>query len=293
MKPMMPSALKEVRSQIDRLADDLVSDLLSRASFDGIADFARHLPVAVISHLVGLPEGGRERMLDWAAATFNVLGPNNARALASGPAMGDMIQYVLSVGRSELEPDGWAARIFEAGDGGAIDAEDARGLLIDYIGPSLDTTILGTGHLLHLLGSHPAEYARVLADPKLIPAAVNEALRVGSPVRGFTRFAAKPYEADDVSIPQGERVLILYGAANRDERRYAEPDRFDVTRDSRDHVAFGHGVHRCAGGHLAQLEMEALLRALVARVRHIEVGEPRMLMSNMLHGYEAFEASFQ
>jgi len=96
-----------------------------------------------------------------------------------------------------------------------------------------------------------------------------------------------------VSIPQGERVLILYGAANRDERRYAEPDRFDVTRDSRDHVAFGHGVHRCAGGHLAQLEMEALLRALVARVRHIEVGEPRMLMSNMLHGYEAFEASFQ
>jgi len=185
MKPMMPSALKEVRSQIDRLADDLVSDLLSRASFDGIADFARHLPVAVISHLVGLPEGGRERMLDWAAATFNVLGPNNARALASGPAMGDMIQYVLSVGRSELEPDGWAARIFEAGDGGAIDAEDARGLLIDYIGPSLDTTILGTGHLLHLLGSHPAEYARVLADPKLIPAAVNEALRVGSPVRGL------------------------------------------------------------------------------------------------------------
>jgi cytochrome P450 len=94
-----------------------------------------------------------------------------------------------------------------------------------------------------------------------------------------------------VAIPEGDRVLILYGSANRDERRYTDPDRFDVTRDARDQLAFGHGVHRCAGGHLAQLELEALLRALVARVRRVEVSEPRVLMSNMLRGHESFRAA--
>jgi cytochrome P450 len=293
MKPMMPRALAEVRHQIAELADALVADLLSRDSFDGIADFARHLPVSVVSHLVGLPEEGRERMLDWAAATFNALGPMNARAQAGGPELLEMIQYAAGVDRSRLRPDGWAARLFEAADEGKLEAEEVPGLLVDYIAPSLDTTILGTGHLLYLLGAHPAQYELVRANPELIPAAVSEALRLGSPVRAFTRFAVKPYHADGVAIPEGERVLILYGAANRDERHYAEPDRFDVKREARDHLAFGHGVHRCAGGHLAQLELESLLRAVVARVRHIEVGEPRMLMSNMLHGYESFHVSFR
>jgi len=121
---------------------------------------------------------------------------------------------------------------------------------------------------------------------------VNEALRLGSPVRAFTRFAVQRYERDGISVPEGERVLILYGSANRDERHYADPDRFDVTREARDHLAFGYGVHRCAGGHLAQLELESLLRAVVARVQRIEVGQPEVLMSNMLHGYAAFRAAF-
>jgi cytochrome P450 len=133
----------------------------------------------------------------------------------------------------------------------------------------------------------------VRENPALVPAAVNEALRLGSPVRGFSRLAVAPYEEGDVAIPEGDRVLILYGAANRDERRFDDPDRFDVTRDARDHLAFGTGVHRCAGGHLAQLELESLLRAVVARVRSIEVGEPRMLMSNLLHGHEAFSVTFR
>jgi cytochrome P450 len=122
---------------------------------------------------------------------------------------------------------------------------------------------------------------------------VHEALRFEAPVRGFTRYAAKAWHASGVAIAKGERTLLLFGAANRDERRYPEPDRFEVTRDARDHLGFGHGVHRCAGGHLAQLELEALLRALVARVERIEVGEPEVLMSNVLRGYRSFPASFR
>ena len=293
MKPMMPGSLAAVRGTVERLADALVSDLAARGSFDGIADFARHLPVSVVSHLVGLPEEGRERMLEWASAMFDALGPWNARAQRAAPAALEMAQYALGVERGRLAPDGWAARLFEAADAGKLDPEDVPGLLIDYIAPSLDTTILATGHLLFLLGSHPEQWERVRKDPALVPAAVHEALRFEAPVRGFTRYAAKAWDASGVAIAEGERALLLFGAANRDERRYPEPDRFEVTRDARDHLGFGHGVHRCAGGHLAQLELEALLRALVARVERIEVGEPEVLMSNVLRGYRSFPASFR
>jgi cytochrome P450 len=290
MKPMMPSALDEVRARVERLADELVARLVASGGFDGIADFARHLPVAVVSHLVGLPAEGRERMLEWAAATFDALGPANARAERAGPLLLEMASYAAHVDRTRLDPNGWAFRVFAAADAGRLDPEDARGLLIDYIAPSLDTTILGAGHLLYLLGTHPDQYEKVCANPDLVPAAVHEALRLGSPVRAFTRLAATRYEAGDVSIPADERVLVLYGSANRDERHYADPDRFDVTRDARDHLAFGHGVHRCAGGHLAQLELESLLRALTRHVRRIEVGTPEVLMSNMLCGWRSFPA---
>jgi cytochrome P450 len=203
-----------------------------------------------------------------------------------------MAKYAQSVKPDALRPDGWAARLFAAGDAGALEPEEVRGLLIDYIAPSLDTTILGAGHLLYLLGAHPEQYEEVRAHPELIPSAVHEALRFEAPVRAFTRLAVTRYQAGEVSIPEGERVLLCYGAANRDERHYAEPDRFDVTRDARDHLAFGHGVHRCAGGHLAQLELESLLRALVSRVRRIEVGPPNVLMNNVLRGYRGFRAAF-
>ncbi len=293
MKPMMPGPLRDVRPEIERLAFALVDDLVKRDAFDGIADFARHLPVAVVSRLVGLPEEGRERMLEWAAATFDALGPPNARTAAAGPALGDMIRYVTTLDRARVRPEGWAARLFDASDRGEIAPEAVAGLLVDYVAPSLDTTILGTGHLLYLLGTHPEVYALVRARPDLVPGTVNEALRLGTPVRAFSRFALRDYAAGDVHIAAGERVLVLFASANRDERRYAEPDRFDPTRDARDHLALGHGVHRCAGGHLAQLEMESLLRALVARVERIEVGDAEPLLSNVLHGHARFRASFR
>jgi cytochrome P450 len=111
-------------------------------------------------------------------------------------------------------------------------------------------------------------------------------------VRAFTRLAVEDYSVDGTVVPAGDRVLIMYAAANRDERRYPEPDRFDVTRDAKDHLGFGHGVHRCAGSYLAELEMGALLRAMVARVRRIEIGEPTVALNNVLRGYRAFRASF-
>lgn len=292
MKPMMPSALKDVEAEIRKLADALVAQLLERESFDGIVDFAQHLPLSVVSRLVGLTDLGRDRMLEWAAAMFDALGVMNQRGERALSLVWELASYVGNLERSQLRPDGWAARLFAAVDEGRIEPGDVTGMLIDYVAPSLDTTILGTGHLLFQLGRHPGQWDLVRNDPALVPRAIDEALRLESPVRAFTRVAVEDYAVDGTVIPAGDRVLIMYAAANRDERRYPDPDRFDVTREAKDHLGFGHGVHRCAGSYLAELEMEALVRAMAARVRRIEVGAPAVALNNVLRGYRGFRASF-
>jgi hypothetical protein len=161
----------------------------------------------------------------------------------------------------------------------------------------LSVTLREKGHhtaylLLFQLGRHPEQWDLVRNEPALVPRAIDEALRLESPVHAFTRVAVEHYEVDGTVIPAGERVLVMYAAANRDERRYPDPDRFDVTQDAKYHVGFGHDVHRCAGSYLAELEMPALLRAMAARVRRIEVGEPAVALNNVLRGYGSFGVSF-
>ncbi len=292
MKPMMPSALRDIRERMQQMSDELVDRLLGEDSFDGMSDFSHYLPVSMVSVLVGLPEQGRERMLDWAAASFNALGPMNERAQAAMPDLIDGIGYIVGLDRNELHSDGWAAGLYQAADEGLIDTDKAQLLVFDYVAPSLDTTILGTGHMLHQLGRNPEQYDKLRNDPTLIMGAVHEALRIGTPVRAFTRLADTDYEAGDVFIPAGDRVVILYAAANHDERRYPDPEVFDIERDAKDHVAFGTGVHRCAGAHLAQLEMECLLDSMVRKVTTIEVDDPTPFPSNMLAGFASFRASF-
>ncbi len=231
-------------------------------------------------------------MLDWAAASFNALGPMNERGQAAMPDLIEGIQYIIGLDRTQLHPEGWAAGLYQAVDDGLLELDQARILVFDYVAPSLDTTILGTGHLLHQLGRNPEQFDKVKNDRSLVPAAVHEALRIGTPVRAFTRLADTDYEAGDVSVPAGDRVVILYAAANHDERHYPNPAAFDIERNARDHVAFGHGVHRCAGAHLAELEMQCLLDAMARKVTTIDVTDPTPFPSNMLSGFSSLPASF-
>ncbi|HXC49895.1 MAG TPA: cytochrome P450 [Candidatus Limnocylindrales bacterium] len=293
MKPMTRSGLRDVHDEVRRLAETLIDELTSREHFDGVVDFARLLPVSIVSRLVGLPDDGRERMLDWAAAIFDALGPANDRGMAAFPLAMEMAAFAAGMDRARLNPDGWAARLFGAADAGLVEHGDVPGMLIDYIAPSLDTTILASGHLLFELGSHPEQWELLRSTPGLVAGAVDETLRMHAPVRAFTRFASEDVAFGDATLAAGQRVLVIFGSANRDERRYADPDRFDITRDAKDHVGFGYGSHRCAGAFLAELEMESLLLAMIPRVKAIEVGEPKVLHNNVLHGYESFPASFR
>lgn len=283
--PLLPRALEEIAPQIRTEARRLVDELVDRGQFDAVSDLAQHLPLTIVSKLVGLEDHGRSSMLRWAAATFNVLGSMNARACTALKDVQEMRAYLGGDEiRSRLRPGSWGDRVFAAADRGEVEPERCPVLMRDYLGPSLDTTIFATANLVLLFGRHPAQWDLVRNDPPLIPNAINEALRLESPVRGFTRHLAADATIGGLTIPRESRLLLLYASANRDERKWQDPERFDVKRRANDHLGFGNGTHMCAGLHLARLEMTALLEVLVERVAGFEIGEPVLALNNVLRG---------
>lgn len=292
IKPLTPGPLKDLQQRIQTEADNLVARLKKGGSFDAMPAFASHLPVSVVADLVGLKPEGRENMLRWAASTFDALGVMNWRTLRALPALMELQRYVAKLSRANVVPGGWADAIFAAAEANTISMGEAKAMIIDYVGPSLDTTILATGNMLSYLAKHPEAFAAVKEDETLISNAVFESVRLASPIRGFTRLAAEDIDIGGITVPKGARALMLYASANRDERHYANPDAFDITRNARDNVAWGHGPHVCVGMHLARLEMECLLRALSQQVDRIEVGESEPFLNNVLQGFKSLPATF-
>ncbi len=137
-----------------------------------------------------------------------------------------------------------------------------------------ETTTSLLSNLVLALVDHPDEWDSLRLDPKTVPAAVNEALRYDAPVQGFFRSALTRYAVGDREIPEGARVLLLFGAGNRDPRKYPDPDVFRAARNPEDHLAFGGGIHFCLGASLARMEGAAVLGELVRRVRNFELAGP-------------------
>ena len=292
IKPLGPGALAPLRQRMQEEADALVLRLKGGSTFDAMAGFAAHLPVSIVAELVGLKPAGRENMLRWAAATFDAIGPMNWRMLRALPALLDLARYSARLDRSAVMPGSWADRLFSAADDGALSRREAKAMIIDYVAPSLDTTILATGQMVRHLALHPHILEAVRRDDGLAGDVVHESVRLSSPIRGFTRLAVQDFPINGVMVPAGDRVLVLYASANRDERKYGDPDQFDISRNARDHLGWGHGAHACAGVHLARLEMECLLVALARHLTRIEVDEPEPFFNNVLQGYKSLPARF-
>ena len=282
IRPSLPILRDEAHATVERL--------LRRDSFDGIADFASRLPVSAVADLVGV-KVGPQQLLTWGASTFDILGPMNRRSLDATPTALGLFLYTMRLRRSQVTPDGWAASVFDAADRGEISRSEARTMVIDFVAPSLDTTILATGQLLWSLGQNPEVFAQLKAEPELIPTAVVEAVRVSSPIRGFTRHVAHDMVIDGVRVQAGDRVVLLYAAANMDERHFDNPETFSLHRRG-SNLGWGHGMHTCVGMQLSKLEMQTLLQVLITRVETIEVSNPVPLSNNCLQGFESFQARF-
>lgn len=285
---LAPRAMRTLRADIARRAADLVDELVERRSFDTVADLAKRFPVGVVADLIGLPEDGRDHLLDLVDANFNCFGPANARMLQSVPRMQELGEYVLThVTRDELAEGSWGAAVYEAVDAGEVAAEHAPWLVLTYVTAGMDTTVNALGHAIWLLSRHPDQWDALRQDPALIPQAFREVLRVESPVQVFGRTTKEDWTVEGCTVPAGSQLAVLFGSANRDERQWAEPERFDVLRTNLTHLSFGYGLHACAGQALARTEGEVLLQALAGRVERIETGTPVRHYNNVLRGLES------
>jgi cytochrome P450 len=285
---MLPRALGAISDSVAEQAAHVVAAALAKGEIDGVSDLASALPLAVVPDLVGWPRDQRDHLLAWAGATFDVLGPLNRQWVRSSPSSVQMLRFARRVVRRRSVIEGSLGHdVLTAADDGKLLHRECPPLMVDYVAPSLDTTISAISSALQLFATFPEQWEMVKENLDLIPNAVNEVIRYESPVRAFARKAFRQSLIGDTTIPAGSRVLVIYASANRDEREWERPRVFDVRRDATRQLGFGHGAHACAGQALARMETEAMLHALAQRVDRIELtSPPTWAVNNIIRRHE-------
>jgi cytochrome P450 len=285
---LSPGAIKVLRETFEREAELLVSRLVESREFDGIADLAEAYPLKVFPDATGISEEGRENLLPYGSMVFNSFGPRNDLFNAAMANAGPVRDWIMSkCSRAALKPGGLGMRIFDAVDSGELSEDEAGMLVRSFLSAGIDTTVYGLGNALYCLARYPAQWQALRENPALIRGAFEEVLRFEAPVQSFFRTTTKAINVSGVHLGEGEKVLLLFAAANRDPRRWDQPDTFDVRRRATGHMTFGTGIHGCVGQAVARLETEAILGALVRRVATFEMtAEPTRRLNNTLRGFD-------
>jgi cytochrome P450 len=288
---LSPRALRRLRDAWATVADDLVDGVLgqarTRVHIDAVPALAKAFPLAVFPRAVGLPAGGHEHLLRYGDHSFNTFGPPNELTERGERTIAEHAAWVNEqCERDMLSRSGFGADVWAAVDREEITAAQAPLIVRSLLSAGLDTTVHAIGALLHGFATHPSEWQRLRDGRATARTAFDEAVRWQSPVQTFTRTATRDVELEGSWVPKGSKILLMLAAANRDPRRWAEPDRFDLTRDPSGHVGFGMGLHHCVGQHVARLEATLLLSSLMRRVERIELaGEPRRHLNNTLRAW--------
>ncbi|GAA1891177.1 cytochrome P450 [Paeniglutamicibacter psychrophenolicus] len=285
-------ALKDTcLSYADAVLDPLLAGKPSGAQveIDGFRDIGAVMPVNFFPEASGITDEGRENLVPYADHIFNGAGPQN-ELFKSGecqaPALAEWATAACQ--RDSLKPEGFGADIWAAADRGDITHDFAPLLTRSLLSAGVDTTVYGITGLLYALATNPDQWAALKANPGLARVAFDESLRWISPVQHLFRKAAQDVEIGGTLIKAGTRVMLSFAAANRDPRRWENPDKFDLSRDPSGHLAFGMGVHQCVGQHAARLQAACLLEKLVPLVESIELAAPvEYHHNNALRGWGA------
>jgi cytochrome P450 len=316
-----PRAIAKLTERIETSARDLVAAVAGQGSCD-FAKVAADLPLLTLAAVFGVPEQDRRLMYDW---SNRVIGYQDAEyavsatvtetdvsdlaraALAVRPSPGpdgsmpdprtragmpDLYAYANALGEYKREHPGddvMSILMRHVGDdGGRVSLAEFENLFWLFSVAGNETLRNGLpGGMLALL-SHPGQYRRLLADRSLLPSAVEEMLRWWTPVMNFRRTATADTRLSDVDIRAGDKVVVWFSAANRDESVFADPDAFDIDRTPNDHLTFGHGPHFCLGAHLARVQLRAMFDAVLDLLGIVELdGEPVRLRSNFQNGLKS------
>ncbi len=294
-KAFTPARIGALEPFIRRTAVELVERMRDAGRCDFIADFAARLPIAVISALIGVPDADREQIREWTDESLSRDADNPqipARALEANAHLFRYFYALSSEKRAHPADDmisllAHAEFVDDEGVSQRLTDAELVGFcsLLSAAGNETVTKLLGNA--IVLLARHPEERRRLVENPGCIPSAVEECLRYWPPSQYQGRTLMRDVTLHDVAMPRGDFVLLLTGAACRDERQFSDADRFDVVRDVPLQLAFGHGAHKCLGAALARLESRIALEELHARIPEYAVDEAactRVHMSNV-HGF--------
>jgi len=241
--PLSPKNVRHVRERIEDEAENIVKTLLAQSEFDAASELAPYLPLSVVRDLVGLGEYGKDHMLNWGASTFELMGDPKQRSEAAISNLKRMRVFLEDTNTLDnLGKDGWARRATQLGIEGGMEPVRAAELMRDYIAPSLDTTISAIGFGIKLFAEHPQQWYKLRKDRELMKNAIEEIVRLNTPIRAFTRYVVEDTEIEGVVLKKDSRVLVVFGAANRDPARFPDPHNFDIERKTIGHVGFGQGV---------------------------------------------------
>ena len=285
---LSPRALAKMSDAFKSDAAALVEGLRQRSGekIDAVGDITQAFVYKVLPDALGLPVKGREHLYAFGHMVWATMGPMNALFQEAMTDTGPVIEWAEACCRREnLAPDGLGMEMYKAADRGEITAQEANLLVGILLSAAADTTVMTMATAVRAFCEFPDQYALLRSDPTLVRGAFDESLRWDSPSRMAGRIAMRDVEIDGVVIPQGERCGLMFAAANRDPRKWKDPDRFDVRRDHRAHLGWGYGVHACVGRVLALLEADALLGAMVKNIERFEAcGNPEPWMTTIGHG---------
>jgi cytochrome P450 len=261
-----PKILARWETELVRpVADELIDSFVGAGKADLVRRFTFALPMRVIARILGLPRGDVARFQRWSIEMISI-GMNWERGMAAFNALRDYFAELVSQRRREPQDDLITELVHAEVDGQRLSDEEIFAFLRLLLPAGVETTYRSLGNLLYALLTHPDQLAQVTSDPALIPQAVEEGLRWESPVFNTGRVSTRDSQLGGVDIPAGSIVTLFVGAANRDEKVFADPDTFDVHRKPNPHLSFAVGAHACLGMHLARMESRIALEAIVQRL---------------------------
>jgi cholest-4-en-3-one 26-monooxygenase len=295
-----PRRIRESEEGIRAICDAIIDRVCEAGTADFVRDIAAPLPMIVIGNMLGVAPEDRDDLLRWSDDMLKALGSPDPGAMdVAAVAAMEYAEYITAVAeqrRRDSQSDDLIGTLVHAEiEGDRLDQSSIiyESLLI-LIGGDETTRHVISGGMYELL-THPEQYARLAGDRSLMPSAVEEMLRWVSPIKNMARQMTRDVEFQGETLRQGQKLLLLYPSANRDERVFDDPERFDITRSPNDHMAFGFGSHFCLGNRLARMELSVMFDRLLDRLPDLALSdpsEPPKRAANFVSGYENMPVVF-
>jgi len=281
-----PGVIRQWRDDFEKEADRLVGELVARGRFCGVYDLSETYVSNVFPRALGLEESPdrRENLFLLGALNFDGQGPKNRR-FEETQRKAEAVQewYLASMRREAMVPGGFGEKIFEAADRGEIEQRIAPLLVRSFLRGGLDSTTSMISAVLYFLARDPSQWDRLKSEPARIKQALDEAMRLETPIQNVCRQTTSDVEIDGIPVANDSKILVMLGAANRDPDHWDRPDSFDIGRQTMGQLALGVGVHMCIGQMIARLEGEAVLKAMLMHVKTLELtGQPTRKLNNNL-----------